>query len=409
MSDFGKLSQQHSFYKSKNLNLDMTRGKPSKEQLDLSSGLIDILSAEDFSAADATDCRNYGGFDGLPEAKALFAPLLDLAPEQVFIGGNASLSLMHDALIWSLHFPLPHMEQPWKAQGRIKFLCPCPGYDRHFGLSEHLGIDMIPIPLTGQGPDMNQVEALVAEDASIKGIWCVPQYSNPTGETYSDDTVLRLAQMKTKAPDFRIFWDNAYAIHHLVDQPPRLKNILEACMNAGHEDRVFLFSSTSKISFAGGGLAIFGSSDANLQWFKSHANFQTIGYDKLNQLRHVRFFKTFDAIQEHMKLHAKILRPKFETVDRVLKHALHDHSSATWALPQGGYFINLNTRPGLAKQVIEMAKGLGLKMTPAGSTFPYKKDPLDQNIRISPSMPTLAELEIATEVLAHCITMCAMK
>ncbi len=394
--------------KAKNLALDMTRGKPGSEQLDLASGMLSILRAGDLRAADGTDCRNYGGLSGIAEAKQLFAQMLEVAEDELFIGGNSSLNLMHDMVVRAVLFGVPGSAEPW-GKGKIKFFCPVPGYDRHFSICEALGIEMIPVPMNSDGPDMDAVEQLVASDAAIKGMWCVPKYSNPTGATYSDDVVDRLASMKTAAPDFRIFWDNAYSVHFLVEPVDKLKNILEACKAAGNPDRVFLFGSTSKISYAGAGVSFFGTSKANLDFMQKLIGYQTIGHDKLNQLRHVRFFGDYDGIIEHMRKHAAIIRPKFEAVLEILERELGADDFAHWTSPRGGYFISLDTKPGLAKKVVAMAAELGVKLTAAGATYPLRKDPEDRNIRIAPTLPSLDEIKLAVEVMAVCIKIASLE
>ena len=399
-----ELERRYAQFRDQRLSLDMTRGKPSAEQLDLSNGLLTNLRAEDYKAADGTDARNYGVPDGLPEAKALFAEFLEVSPAEVLLGDNASLTLMHDAIARALSHGVPGGEGPWsRAASTPKFLCPVPGYDRHFAICEHLGIEMINVDYTGEGPDMDRVEALVGSDASIKGIWIVPKYANPTGETCSDRVVERLASMRTAAKDFRIFWDNAYAHHHLSDSPPALANLLEACKAAGNADRVLIFGSTSKVSFAGGGIAIVGGSAANIAWLKKHRGVATIGPDKINELRHVRFFRDMDGIRAHMKKHQQIIAPKFELVDRVLTAELGGKGLATWTKPLGGYFISLDTVEGCARAVVQMAAEIGVKFTSAGATFPYGKDPRDRNIRIAPTLPALPEIETAIQVLSVCI------
>jgi DNA-binding transcriptional MocR family regulator len=396
------LGRYHEFQNRK-INLDMTRGKPSPEQLDLSEGLLDCLSRKDVKAMDGSDCRNYGGLDGLPEAKALFAGYMGVAPDEILIGGNSSLSLMHDAMTWAWAFGTGPGHAPWSRQTAVKFLCPSPGYDRHFAVCEHLGIEMIPVQLQAGGPDMDAVETLAAADAGIKGIWCVPKYSNPTGEVYSEEVVERLARMPTQAMDFRIFWDNAYAYHHLGNGPARLADILQACRKAGHPDRALLFGSTSKISFAGSGLAFMAGSRANMNWARSHLGFQTIGPDKLNQLRHLIFFKDMSGIERHMRRHAAILKPKFDAVQEVLGRELAGKGIAEWTRPAGGYFVSINTREGCARRVVQLAAEAGVKLTPAGATFPQRKDPCDRNIRIAPSFPSVADIRTAMEVIAVCL------
>ncbi|TNF65464.1 MAG: aminotransferase class I/II-fold pyridoxal phosphate-dependent enzyme [Gammaproteobacteria bacterium] len=406
MADLESLKARYEQFKAQNLALDMTRGKPSQAQLDLSLPLLSILNESDYMSASKVDCRNYSTpnlLAGLPELKALFAECFDLKADNIVLGGNSSLKLMYDVISAMMLHPLPGANTTWSKE-KVKFLCPSPGYDRHFGICQSLGIEMIPVKLTGSGPDMDEVEHLVKNDAAIKGIWCVPKYSNPTGETYSDETVKRLASMKTAANDFRIFWDNAYAVHYLHDEPDHLLDIFSACDDENHPNRVFSFASTSKITFAGGGVALVSSSSENTQWFKEKLSYQTIGYDKLNQLRHLYFIETKDSLLHHMRQHARILKPKFDAVLRVLEKELGtDGAFATWTEPTGGYFISLNTKDGLAKQVVEMASEVGVKLTKAGATYPYGNDLSDANIRIAPSMPTVAEITQASEVLALCI------
>jgi len=395
-----ELQERYREFQRRKITLDMTRGKPCPEQLGLCEGLLDCLSRKDFKAMDGSDCRNYGGLDGIPEAKALFAEYMGVQPDEIIIGGNSSLSLMHDAMTWAWVYGTAAGSVPWSRQAPVKFLCPSPGYDRHFSICEHLGIQMIPVQLRGDGPDMDAVENLAAADDSVKGIWCVPKYSNPTGEVYSDEVVERLAHMPTRAADFRIFWDNAYAYHHLGERPARLADILEACRKAGNPDRVFLFGSTSKISFAGSGLAFMAGSTANLSWAKSHLGFQTIGPDKLNQLRHVVFFKDMAGIEHHMQRHAEILIPKFNAVQEVLDRNFQGRQIVEWTRPTGGYFISIHTREGGARRVVQLAAEAGVKLTPAGATYPYQKDPCDRNIRIAPSFPSVTDILSAMDVLA---------
>jgi DNA-binding transcriptional MocR family regulator len=403
------LRKRYREFQSRKMNLDMTRGKPCPEQLDLSAGLLDCLSRKDFKAIDGTDCRNYGGLDGIPETKRLFAEYMGVSPEELMIGGNSSLSLMHDVATWAWVFGVAKGSPSWSRQAPVKFLCPSPGYDRHFFICEHLGMEMIPVELRGNGPDMDTVEKLVGSDAGIKGMWCVPKYSNPTGEVYADEVVERLARMPTRAPDFRIFWDNAYTVHHLGAGPARLADLLAACRKAGNPDRPYLFGSTSKISFAGSGLAFMAGSKANMEWARSHLGFQTIGPDKLNQLRHVAFFKTMAGIESHMQRHAAILKPKFDVVQEVLERELAGRGLADWTRPTGGYFASVNTWDGCARRVVQLAAEAGVKLTPAGSTFPYKRDPQDRNIRIAPSFPPLADIQRAMEVLAVCVELASLE
>lgn len=403
------LSHSYEKFQAQKLKLDMSRGKPCPAQLDLAAGLIDCLSQKDYKALDGTDCRNYGGLDGLPEAKELFAWILEVRPQDIIIGGNSSLVLMHDLIARAMLHGLPGSETPWGKLDKVKFLCPSPGYDRHFAICEYFGIEMITIDYQDDGPNMDQVEQLVAADSSIKGIWCVPKYSNPTGITYSDAVVKRLATMATEAADFRIFWDNAYAVHHLTSTPDRLLNILEACNNAGHPDRVFLFSSTSKISFASSGIAILASSETNIAWLKKQMMIQTIGPDKLNQLRHVRFFRDQSGIEAHMRQQEIIITPKFNLVLEILESKLGGKNLASWSKPQGGYFISLNTLPGCAQKVVSRAAAAGVVLTSAGATFPYGKDPDDKNIRLSPTFPPLEELRLAMELVALCVELVSVE
>lgn len=394
------LYKKYEDFKNKKLKYDMSRGKPCREQLDLSTGMLDI---KDYITSDGIDCRNYGGADGIPEAKRLFAQLLEANPDEVIIGGNSSLNMMYDTIARAMAFGVAGSEAPWGKLPKVKFLCPSPGYDRHFAICELFGIEMIVVDMKSDGPDMDLVEKLAGEDETVKGIWCVPKYSNPDGITYSDEVVDRLASMKTKAKDFRIFWDNAYAIHHLYGEGDRLKNMMEACKNAGNEDRVFVYTSTSKISFPGAGLAMMAASKANVSLIKKQLSIQTIGPDKMNQLRHIKFFKNMENIEEHMKKHAEIIRPKFEAVLEILDAELGGKEIAWWNKPNGGYFISLNTLDGCAKKVVAMTAEAGIVMTPAGATFPYGKDPRDRNIRIAPSFPSIDELRKAIEVFCICI------
>ncbi len=394
------LDRQYAEFQAKHLKLDMTRGKPSPAQLDLSATVLACVGPEDYRAADGTDCRNYGGLEGLPEARKLFAEILGVSVAQVLAGGNSSLNLMHDTVVQAMLRAVPGGDAPWSG---AKFLCPSPGYDRHFGICEYLGIEMIVVDMGPDGPDMDTVERLVAADASIKGMWCVPRYSNPTGVTYSGDVVRRLAGMKTAAPDFRIFWDNAYVVHHLGDTPDPLDDIMAACAAAGNPDRVFQFASTSKITFAGSGISAIAASEANIAWLKKGLNFQTIGPDKLNQLRHTRVLPDAASVDAHMKRHAEILRPKFAAVEEILTRELAGTGIASWSQPNGGYFVSVDTMDGCASEVVAMADAAGVKLTKAGATFPYGKDPRNRNIRLAPSMPSQPEIEQAMELFAVCV------
>ncbi|HEY5584126.1 MAG TPA: aminotransferase class I/II-fold pyridoxal phosphate-dependent enzyme [Ruminiclostridium sp.] len=393
------LEVRYNAFKEQNLKLDMTRGKPCSEQLDMSMDILDIPAKDVRFAADGTDCYNYGLLDGLPEAKALFAEMLDINTTEIIIGGNSSLNLMYDAIARAMSLGIMGCA-PWSKQDKVKFLCPSPGYDRHFAICELFGIEMIIVDMKQDGPDMDVVERLVAEDESIKGIWCVPKYSNPDGITYSDEVVDRFTALTPKAKDFRIFWDNAYCVHHLTEQPDELKNILSACKMAGNENMVYIFSSTSKISFPGAGVAIMAASVENINSIKKRLTIQTIGPDKINQLRHVKYFKDFEGINLHMKKHASILKPKFDIVLKILAEELGGKEIASWNKPNGGYFISLNTLDNCAKEVAKLALEAGVLLTKAGATYPYGKDPLDRNIRIAPTMPPVAELKKAIEILA---------
>jgi DNA-binding transcriptional MocR family regulator len=389
------------------LKLDLTRGKPSPQQLDLSAGLLALPGAEDFRAADGTDVRNYGGLQGLPEARALFTGMLGVPVEQIILGNNASLSLMHDTVVFALLKGMCDSERPWGKEQEIAFLCPVPGYDRHFKICEEHGIRMIPVALHEDGPDMDEVERLVAGDASIKGMWCVPKYSNPNGAVYSDAVVERLAGMKTAAKDFRIFWDNAYGVHHLTKEKVALANLLERCAAHGNPNRAFVFASSSKITFAGSGVSAVGASAANIQWLLERWTPRTIGSDKINQLRHVRFLKDAAGIDALMAKHRALLAPKFECVLRVFDEELTGIPDVSWTKPKGGYFISLEVPKGCAKRVVTLAKEAGVVLTPAGSTHPFGKDSEDRTIRIAPSFPALAEVEKAAKAVALCVKLAA--
>jgi len=407
LAELKDLQQQYETFKTAGLQLDMTRGKPAPQQLDLANDLLCLPGADDYRAADGTDCRNYGGLDGLPELKALFAEILDVQAENIIIGGNASLALMHDALVRALLFGVPDGEQPWKNEEKLRFLCPSPGYDRHFAVTEHLGFELMTVEMTATGPDMDQVEWLAREDPAIKGIWCVPRYSNPGGVTYSDEVVQRLATMSTAARDFRIFWDNAYAEHHLVEKPAALANILQTCTAAGHGNWVLLFTSTSKISLAGSGISVIAGSVENMDDVRAHMKFQTIGYDKINQLRHLRKYRDLAGIRAHMRQQAGLIRPKFDAVQSILHKKLGDTGTAEWTRPEGGYFVSLDVWDGCAERVVALAAAAGVKMTAAGAPFPYGKDPRDRNIRIAPTFPAVEEVRQAMEVVAVCVKLAA--
>ena len=406
VAEKARLEQEFAEVKAKGLNLNISRGKPAAAQLDLTEGMLTVLSKnEDTFAEDGTDCRNYGVLTGIPEARKLIGDICEVPAENVIVYGNASLTIMFDTVARSMTHGVMG-NTPWCKLDKVKFLCPVPGYDRHFKVTEFFGIEMINVPMTPQGPDMDMVEKLVAEDDAIKGIWCVPKYSNPQGYSYSDETVRRFAALQPAAPDFRIFWDNAYAIHHLYDdRQDQLLEILSECEKAGHPDMVFEFCSTSKVTFAGAGIAAIASSKANLDDMRKSMTIQTIGYDKINQLRHVRYFKDINGVREHMKKHAAIMRPKFEAVLQVLENELGGLGIGTWTKPNGGYFISFDALEGCAKAIVAKCKEAGVTLTGAGATFPYKKDPKDSNIRIAPSFPTPEEMAMATDLFVLCVKM----
>jgi aspartate/methionine/tyrosine aminotransferase len=403
-----ELETRYEAYRARGLKLDMTRGKPGTDQLDLARDMATCLGPDDTKAIDGTDIRNYGGLDGLPEMKALMGEILSAKPEQVIVSGNSSLQLMHDTIVRALLLGVPGGTAPWGKQS-VKFLCPAPGYDRHFAICEHYGIEMIVVELKADGPDMDAVERLVASDASIKGIWCVPKYSNPTGTTYSAATVERLAKMKTAAPDFRIFWDNAYVVHDLYDTTDPLVNIIEACEKAGEPNRVYVFGSTSKVSLPGSGIAAMATSVTNAKDLKRHLGIQTIGPDKVNQLRHMRFFKDFAGVKAHMAKHASLIRPKFEAVIEAFERELSGKGIASFTKPRGGYFISLDTLDGCAGEVVKRADAAGVKLTAAGATFPYGRDPRDRNIRIAPTLPPLEQVKLAMEVVCCCVELVSVE
>lgn len=407
-----ELSKAFEDAKGKGLKLDMSRGKPSAAQLSLSNSLLDVLNSEsDYKAADGTDCRNYGVLEGLPEARKLMADMMDTTPEHVIVCGNASLTIMYDTVSRSMTHGVCG-STPWCKLDTVKFLCPVPGYDRHFAITEHFGIEMINIPMTENGPDMDMVEKYVSEDESIKGIWCVPKYSNPQGVCYSDETVRRMAALKPAAEDFRIFWDNAYVIHHLFEEPEKqvkILDIISECEKAGNPDMVYEFASTSKVSFSGGGISAVATSVKNIEWFKKSMTIQTIGYDKLNQLRHVRFYKDIDGLNAHMMKHAASIRPKFEAVLATLEKELGGLEIGSWIEPKGGYFISFEAMEGCAKAIVAKCKEAGVVMTGAGATYPYKKDPKDSNIRIAPTLPTPEELAVAAEIFVLCVKLVSVE
>lgn len=396
--------------KALNLQLDMSRGKPSPSQLDVSLGLMDALNSNSvLKSEDGTDCRNYGVLDGIPEAKKLMADMMGTTADHIIIFGNASLTIMYDSISRSYtHGVLG--STPWCKLDKVKFLCPVPGYDRHFAITEHFGIEMINVPMTQDGPDMDMVEELVANDDSIKGIWCVPKYSNPQGYCYSDETVRRFANLKPAAKDFRIYWDNAYVIHHLYeDNQVEIPDIISECEKAGNPNLVYEFASTSKVSFPGSGIAAMATSAENLADVKKQMTIQTIGYDKLNQLRHVAYFKNIDGLKVHMKKHADAMRPKFEAVLKVLDEELTGAEIGSWVKPLGGYFISFDAMEGCAKKIVSKCKEAGVTLTNAGATFPYGKDPKDSNIRIAPSFPTPEEMAVATDLFVLCVKLVSVE
>lgn len=403
------LAAQYAEYRAKGLALDMTRGKPSGAQLALSDSLDGIL-AGNFKAADGTDTRNYGGLEGLPEARELFAGVLQVQPSEVLIGGNASLTLMHTSALFAWMYGPSGAGSAWRNEGDIKFLCPVPGYDRHFAICEDLGIQMIPVAMNEHGPDMDEVERLVKADQSIKGMWCVPRFSNPSGIVYSDAVVDRIAQLgKIAAPNFRVFWDNAYAVHALHRGAPALASVMDACRKHGTEDSVLIFGSTSKITFAGAGLAFMGASKANLAVITKHLGKTTIGPDKVNQLRHTRFLKDAEGLLTHMDGHAKLLGPRFDAVLAALDKEIAGTGMGTWTKPEGGYFVSFDTLPGLATEVVALSAAAGVKLTPAGATWPYGKDPENRNIRLAPSFPTPADIEAAMGVFVCCVKLATVR
>ena len=387
----------------------MARGKPSPEQLGFSMGIMDALnSSSELVSEDGTDCRNYGVLDGIPEAKRLMAGMVDTKSENMIVCGNASLPIMYDTVARSYAFGVCG-GKPWCKQEHVKFLCPVPGYDRHFAITEQFGIEMINIPMHEDGPDMDLVEKYVNNDAAVKGIWCVPKYSNPTGIVYSDEVVRRFAALKPAAEDFRIFWDNAYCIHHLYkDQQAEIPNILEECAKAGKPDMAYMFASTSKITFPGSGVSAIATSTTNVEFIKQQLTVQTIGHDKINQLRHTRFFKNIDGLKAHMEKHADILRPKFEAVLNAFDQELTGLEIGSWVKPLGGYFISFDALEGCAKKIVAMCKDAGVVLTGAGATYPYGKDPKDSNIRIAPSFPSVEEMEAASKIFVLCVKLASI-
>lgn len=406
--EYAALAKEYEDVKGKGLKLNMARGKPGKEQLDLSLGLLDVLNSKsDFVGTDGMDCRNYGVLEGIDECRKLFGDILGVDSKYVMVGGSSSLNMMFDTISCMMTKSIVDGCKPWYEVKNRKFLCPVPGYDRHFGITEYYGFEMIPVPMTENGPDMDVVEKLVERDDSIKGIWCVPKYSNPQGITYSDETVKRFAALKPAAKDFRIMWDNAYCIHDINDTPDELLNIFDECKKNGTEDMPVLFCSTSKITFPGAGVAAMAASENNMKVFKERYNYEVISYDKLNMLRHVRYFKDFDGIMEHMQKHKEVLRPKFDIVLNALESNLKPVGIGEWTNPNGGYFVSIDVLSGTAKRVVQLCKEAGVVMTGAGATYPYGKDPDDKNIRIAPTFPPNDELITAMDVFCICTKLAA--
>ncbi|MGN0153994.1 MAG: aminotransferase class I/II-fold pyridoxal phosphate-dependent enzyme [Lachnospiraceae bacterium] len=399
-----ELEKEYKDAQGKGLNLNMSRGKPGASQLELSLPMLDVInSSSDMRTVLGNDTRNYGDLDGIGECRKLMADMMSVQKDNVVVCGNSSLNIMYDTVSRSMTHGV-NGSTPWCKLDKVKFLCPVPGYDRHFKITEYFGIEMINIPLYEDGPDMDMVEQYVNSDAAVKGIWCVPKYSNPTGISYSDEVVKRFANLKPAAKDFRIFWDNAYCIHHLYeDKQDEILNILDECEKAGNPNMVYIFASTSKISFPGSGVSAIATSLENIEFIKSQMTIQTIGYDKINQLRHVRFFKDLDGLKAHMKKHAELMRPKFEAVLDVLNEELGGLEIGSWIEPRGGYFISFNAMEGCAKAIVAKCKDAGVVMTGAGATYPYGKDPLDSNIRIAPSFPTPEEMREAAKLFALCV------
>ena len=404
MAEVAELKAAYKNYQRMDLNFDMSRGKPCVEQLDLSMGMMDVLNSEsDLTCEDGTDCRNYGVLTGVQEAKVLIGDMMENNPDNIIIYGNSSLNVMYDTVSRAMTHGIMG-NTPWCKLDKVKFLCPVPGYDRHFAILEYFGIEMINVPMSPTGPDMDMVEEMVRSDETIKGIWCVPKYSNPQGYTYSNETVRRLARLKPAASDFRIFWDNAYGIHHLYsDRQDYLIEILAECKRAGNPDLVYKFASTSKITFPGSGIAAIATSPNNMEDIQAQLQKQTIGHDKVNQLRHVRYFGDISGMVKHMKKHAEVIRPKFEMIEDTLEQDLGGLGIGTWTKPIGGYFISFDSLPGCAKRIVKRAQKAGLKMTPAGATYPYGKDPQDSNIRIAPTYPPVDDLRIASQLFTLCV------
>jgi DNA-binding transcriptional MocR family regulator len=404
MKELNQIISEYNEFKSRGLKLDMSRGKPAPDQLDISERLLTAVATNsDCFSENGTDCRNYGVLDGLGETKKLFADMLGVSPSNIVVGGNSSLTLMFDTVARAMTHGTEEGCKPWCKYDKISFLCPVPGYDRHFAITEFFGINMINVPMNADGPDMDMIEKLVSEDDTIKGIWCVPKYSNPSGTTYSDEVVTRFAKLKPKAKDFRVFWDNAYAVHDLTDTPDTLKEIFTEAKKYGNEDLFFEFASTSKITFAGAGVACVAASERNVARILNWMKYQTIGYDKINQLRHAKIFKSLDDLKAQMRTHMALISPKFDVVYRIFGEKLSQYADISWTKPNGGYFLSLQLPKNTAKRVVQLAKEAGLVVTPAGAPFPYGKDPDDSVIRIAPTYPTVSELETAALLLCCCI------
>ena len=408
-AEFSNLKKEYEEIKDLKLSLNMSRGVPSAQQLELSLSMLDIInSSVQCQTVDGLDCRNYGILDGIPSCKALMADMLKVTPDMVFVGGNSSLNMMFDTIATFMSKPVVEGEKPWCEIENRKFLCPVPGYDRHFGITEYFGFEMITVPMTENGPDMDIIEELV-KDESVKGIWCVPKYSNPQGITYSDETVKRFAALKPAAKDFRIMWDNAYIIHELTDEPEELLNIFDECKKCGSEDLVIEFCSTSKITFPGSGVAAMAASANNMKVIKNRYMYQTIGYDKLNMLRHVRFFKDIDGMKAHMEKHKAVIKPRFDMVIEKIKENIEEYGIISYREPKGGYFISVDVMDGTAKRVVQLCKEAGVILTGAGATYPYGKDPKDSNIRVAPTAPTVSDLGKAMDVFGICCRLAAVE
>jgi aspartate/methionine/tyrosine aminotransferase len=403
------LQKIHSELCQKNIKLDMSRGKPADNQMDLVADMLDASLLKNPISSSGVDYRNYGIPDGIMEAKKLFSEMLGVSTSEIIVGGNSSLQLMYDAVTKAMLLGVLGGDKPWVKYDKVKFLCPAPGYDRHFGICEALGIEMITVEYRSDGPDMDTIEKLVAEDETIKGVWCVPMYSNPEGITYSDDVVRRFANLSPKAKDFRIFWDHAYCVHHLTDTPDTLLNILDECKKTGKEDMVYIFASTSKISIPGAGVAVMAGSEANMNFIKKQMFYQTIGYDKLNQLRHARYFKNLDGVLAKMEEYKSIIAPKFKVVLDMLDEEIAPKNIARWNRPRGGYFVSFHGMPGTAKRIVELCQQAGVVLTGAGATYPYGKDPYDANIRIAPTYPTLEELKQAMEIFCVSVKLASVE